>query len=83
MTNPEIDALAEVEFYLIAVGGLWALIPSSLDISIRQNTQTDGQWPSELVAVLRKERECLYERAIRDFAKQCAALRDKSEINQA
>jgi hypothetical protein len=54
-----------------------------LDISIRQNTQTDGQWPSELVAVLRKERERLYERAIRDFAKQCAALRDKSEINQA
>jgi hypothetical protein len=75
VTNPETDPLPAVEAYLSAVGGSWALIPSSLRVSIWHHQPADDpDYSDATLTVVRAERQKAYERAVRAFAQQYLAL---------
>ena len=79
LINPDSYPLAEVEAYLIAAGGPWALIPSGLSTSIKVSQPEDHQQSEEMRRVLRRERERAYSRAVRAFAKQYQALATRKD----
>jgi len=70
MINPDIDPLEEVEQFLMVQNGPWSLIPDNLNVSVRQNQTGDEAWPAAVRTAVQEERQRLYERSIRLFARQ-------------
>jgi hypothetical protein len=66
--DPETDPLPAVEAYLSGMSRPWALIVSSLNVSLRQRQPNDSDLGKDIREAIRLDRERSYERAIRTFA---------------
>ena len=62
MINPETDPLPAVEAYLSGLGRPWALIASSLNVSLRQCQPNDCELSKDIRDAVRLDRERSYER---------------------
>jgi hypothetical protein len=70
MINTDTDSLEEVERFLKVQNGPWSLIPDNLNVSSREDQTGDEAWPEAVRGAVREERQRLYERSIRLFARQ-------------